>query len=164
MRSGEKLILGLIALSVVVVGGVRYWQQQGAGLQPGDRDLPFYSTADPQLAKEAGDLIRREGCRDCHSLWAVRNPLQAVPAPALDGIGSLHEEAWFYQYLSAEDPQAILPSRLKPEYRMPSYAHLSERERRVLAAYLASLKVEDWYLTQVKKAEYEALTGQPYRP
>ena len=164
MRSGEKLILGLIAVSVAVVGGLRYWQQAREGDRPGDREVPFYSTASPELAREAMRLIRREGCRDCHSLWAVRNPMQAVPAPALDGIGSLHEEAWFYQYLSAEDPQAILPSRLKPEYRMPSYAHLGERERRVLAAYLASLKVEDWYLAQVKKAEYEKLTGRPYRP
>ncbi|RMD79117.1 MAG: cytochrome c [Gammaproteobacteria bacterium] len=164
MRRGEKVILGLIAVTMAVVGGVRYWQQREEGPRPGDRDIPFYTTAAPSLAKEATELIRREGCRDCHSLWAVRNPMQAVPAPALDGIGSLHREDWFYQYLSAEDPQAILPSRLKPEYRMPSYARLSEHERRVLAAYLASLKVKDWYLAQVKKAEYEKLTGKPYRP
>ena len=42
---------------------------------------------------------------------------------------------------------------------MPSYAHLPEQERRLLAQYMASLKVEDWYLEATKKAEYEKLTG-----
>lgn len=47
-------------------------------------------------------------------------------------------------------------------YRMPSYAHLSEQERQTLAAYVASLKVQDWYLEETRKAEYEKLTGKPY--
>ena len=88
--------------------------------------------------------------------------MQAVPAPSLDGIGSLRDEAWFYRYLSAPSPQDILPSRLKAKYQMPSYADLPESERKILAAYLASLKVEDWYLEEVRKAEYEKLTGKDY--
>lgn len=131
--------------------------------QPSDR-IPFYTSAPPQLANAGMALIKRYDCRDCHSLWAMRDPLQAVPAPALDGIGALRDEAWLYNYLSAEDPQQILPTRLKPQYRMPSFAHLPESERRTLAAYLASLKVEDWYLDETKAAEYEKLTGQEYRP
>jgi hypothetical protein len=47
---------------------------------------------------------------------------------------------------------------------MPSYAHLHENERRLLAQYLASLKVKDWYLEDTKKAEYEKLTGKDYKP
>ena len=42
---------------------------------------------------------------------------------------------------------------------MPSYATLPEGERHLLAQYLASLKVKDWYFDQTKKAEYEKLTG-----
>jgi len=72
----------------------------------------------------------------------------------------LHNEEWFYRYFSATDPQAIVPSRLKPQFRMPSYAHLPEKDRRMLAQYMASLKVKDWYLARVKKAEHRALTGE----
>ena len=78
----------------------------------------------------------------------------------LDGIGTLHDEEWFYRYFSAENPQAIIPSRLKPQYSMPSYAQLPEQDRRMLAKYMASLKVKDWYLDRLKKAEHHALTGE----
>ena len=121
--------------------------------------VPFYTTADKALQKQAADLYRRLGCRDCHSLWGVRNITQFVPAPMLDGIGSWRSEAWLYNYFSSKDPQSILPSRLKPKYRMPSYSHLPEAQRRLLARYFASLKVKDWYLQQARAAEYEKLTG-----
>lgn len=89
--------------------------------------------------------------------------MRAVPAPALDGIGSLRDRDWLYAYLSADDPQSILPSRLKKEYQMPSYAGLPERERRILAEYLASLRVEDWYLEETRMAECSKLTGETCR-
>jgi len=54
--------------------------------------------------------------------------------------------------------------RLKLEYRMPSYAQLPENERRLLASYMASLKVQDWYLEETRKAEYVKLTGKEYHP
>ena len=57
-----------------------------------------------------------------------------------------------------------MPSRLKPEFRMPSYAALPEERRRLLAKYMDSLKVEDWYLEETKKREYEKLTGEKYTP
>ncbi|MGO9038210.1 MAG: c-type cytochrome [Steroidobacteraceae bacterium] len=160
MRRGEALILATIG---VVVAGImarnainlHYATEQ-------DRGIPFYSTADRQLAREAGDLYRSNNCRQCHSLWTVKSPFESVPAPALDGIGSLRSEEWFYQYFSAADPQSILPSRLKAEYRMPSFASLSDGERRTLAKYMASLKVKDWYLDSTRAAEYEKLTGKAY--
>ena len=71
----------------------------------------------------------------------MKSVFESVPAPALDGIGSLRTEEWFYHYFSVPDPQSILPSRLKPEYRMPSLADLPEADRRALAQYMASLKV-----------------------
>jgi len=78
----------------------------------------------------------------------------------LDGIGSLRSEEWLYAYLSAGNPQSILPSRLKPEYRMPSYSHLSDAQRHTLASYLASLRVKDWYLEQTRRLEHDKLTGE----
>ena len=162
MRKGEKGILAAIAVIVVMFVGINsYRQKNDAGL---DKGIPFYSTATTEVRDNAAALIRRLDCRECHVLWAVRTMTQAVPAPSLDGIGSLRDEAWLFRYLSAEKPQEILPSRLKPEYRMPSYAGLPETERRTLASYLASLKVQDWYLTESRKAEYEKLTGKVYQP
>lgn len=159
MKKGEKRILLGIAVFSVAFMAFKGWQVSKQGEDPG---LPFYSTASPELATRASVLYRQLNCRDCHSLWGVRNAMQAVPTPALDGMGSLRDEEWLYRYFSAEDPQSILPSRLKQRYQMPSYAHLPEEDRRTLAKYVASLKVEDWYLDEVKKAEYERITGKDY--
>lgn len=158
MRRGEKAVLIFIVL-VVAAGAARPLFQAE---QKHDRDIPFYSTASPEATRDAMSIYRKSGCKECHSLWTMRDMTQAVPAPMLDGIGSLRSEAWLYEYLSSPTPQAIIPSRLKPKYRMPSYASLSEKERRSLASYLASLQVKDWYLEQTKKAEYEKLTGMEY--
>jgi sulfur-oxidizing protein SoxX len=162
MKRGEKVVLALIGLMVAGVMIRNAWVAEHQTEK--DRRIPFYTTATPELAREGAEIYRQQQCRQCHSLWAVRNMLESVPAPALDGIGSLHDEAWFYQYFSSTNPQTIVPSRLKPEYRMPSYATLSEPERRTLAQYMASLKVQDWYMEETRKAEFEKLTGKEYRP
>ena len=156
MKKGELVVLGAIGL-LVAGGVVRAILQRPTAR---DREIPFYSTAPPDVANSASDLVRKYSCRQCHSLWSTRDPLRAVPAPMLDGIGSLRTEAWLYAYLSAPNPQAVLPSRLKPEYRMPSYAALSDAERRTLASYLASLRVKDWYLDQTRRLEHDKLTGE----
>jgi hypothetical protein len=164
MKRGEKVVLAVIAVSVLGLAARNVLTQESAKDQLGAREIPFYSTAPGEVAREATTIYHQNSCKDCHKLWSVSDLLQAVPAPALDGIGSLHDEQWFYQYFSAPDPQAIVPSRLKKQYRMPSFANLPEHERRVLASYMASLKVKDWYLEETRKAEYEKLTGKEYRP
>lgn len=158
MRVGERNIYIIIAVLVVGVAAYKGIQE----LRNPDRGIPFYTTASTELQLEGEAIYQNNGCSDCHKLWMVRNWMENVPAPDLDGIGSLRSEQWLYDYLSSENPQSIIPSRLKKQYRMPSYAHLPEGQRRNLAAYLASLKVEDWYFEEVKQAEYEALTGEPY--
>jgi sulfur-oxidizing protein SoxX len=162
MKRGEKMILALIAGIVLILMGRNFWTIETS--QEPDKGIPYYSTASPELARDAMDVYKKHGCKGCHSLWTVRNMLESVPAPILDGMGSLHDEEWFFKYFSAPDPQAILPSRLKLEYRMPSYAQLPEQERHLLAAYMSSLKVQDWYLQETRKAEYEKLTGKDYHP
>lgn len=159
MKAGEKFVLGSIGailLFSVVRSGLHVKQEH-------ERDIPYYSTATREVAEKANEIYRANGCKECHSLWTIKDMMETVPAPILDGIGSLRTEAWLYDYLSSGNPQAILPSRLKKEYRMPSYASLSESDRHVLAEYLASLKVKDWYLEQTRKAEYEKLTGREYK-
>jgi cbb3-type cytochrome oxidase cytochrome c subunit len=160
MKRGEVVTLAVIG--VVVAGLIaRNIISLRSQSQP-DLGIPFYSTADPSLLRQAGDLYRANNCRQCHSLWTVKSVFESVPAPVLDGIGSLRSEEWFYQYFSAANPQQILPSRLLPEYHMPSLAALPEEDRRVLAKYMASLKVKDWYLESTRAAEYEKLTGKEY--
>ncbi len=163
MRRGEKGILILIA---VIVGGTmlrNLWSVLDGGEK--DKGIPFYSNLSEAEGRKALRLIHDSRCKDCHSLWgATASMMQNVPAPRLDGIGSIRDEAWFYQYLSSPDPQSILPSRLKKEFRMPSFASLPEADRKELAAYLASLKVKNWYLAETRKSEYEKLTGKAYSP
>jgi sulfur-oxidizing protein SoxX len=160
MRRGEALILATIGVVVVGLMARNVLSLHSAAAP--DPGIPFYSTASPGLMREAGDLYRSNNCRHCHSLWTIKSAFESVPAPALDGIGSIRSEAWLYEYFSSTDPQSILPSRLKLEYRMPSYATLPEQERRALAQYMASLKVKDWYLEGARAAEYEKLTGKAY--
>ena len=164
MRKGDAATIAAIVVIAAATIGPPLWGL----IQPKKPDpgIPFYSTAGTDLKVRAGKLIDELDCKSCHSLWGrtLMQMTQNVPAPRLDGIGSLRDEQWFYRYLSADTPQDILPSRLKAQFRMPSYAKLSERDRRDLAAYMASLKVKDWYLGQTRKAEYEVLTGKPYVP
>jgi hypothetical protein len=162
MKRGEKGVLAVIALAVLATAGFNVWRSHGD--PEADKGIPYYSDAPQALTRDAMDLYRQANCKSCHSLWTVRDLTQAVPAPILDGIGSLRSEEWFYQYFSAADPQAILPSRLKKEYRMPTYSQLPESDRRLLARYMASLKVKDWYLAETRKAEFEKLTGKTYQP
>ena len=160
MRRAEKVIVSIIVCVIVVVGGIKAWLGQ---FKINDvADVPFYTTASIDLNRHANAVYKEHNCRQCHLLWGSREMTQAVPAPALDGIGSLHDEAWFFAYFSAENPQSIIPSRLKKEYRMPSFAKVAEADRRALAQYMASLKVKDEYLEDIRKAEYEKLTGNTY--
>lgn len=162
MKRGEKVILALIAVSALIMAGRGFMASRSD--EGPDKGIPFYSTASDELAHDAMVVYQQNDCKNCHTLWTVRDLTQNVPSPMLDGIGSLHDEDWFYKYFSAPDPQTILPSRLKPKYRMPSFARLSEKERRALSGYMASLKVKDWYLGETRKAEYEKLTGKDYHP
>lgn len=162
LRGGEKAILGIIAAVVLILMGRNFWNIETSKVK--DKGIPYYTTASKKLSEAAMDIYRKNDCSKCHSLWAVRDILRAdVPAPKLDGIGSIRVgEAWFYKYFSASNPQDILPSRLKKRWRMPSYSNLSDHDRHILAQYMASLKVKDWYLEATRKSEYEKLTGKPY--
>ena len=166
MKKGEKGILTIIA--VAVIAAVVYQLLSAPKNAEPDRGIPYYSSAPPELEKKANTLMRELNCRDCHkyngAFGGITSLVQNVPAPPLDGIGSLRSEQWFFEYFSAENPQTVLPSRLKSEFQMPSYAHLVEQERRLLASYMASLKVEDWYLQETKKMEFEKLTGKTFQP
>ena len=157
MKRGEKVIYAVIGIVVASVMIRNAWNVESSPKDPG---IPFYSTLSADAMRAAADIYREQNCKHCHTLWTVRDMEQSVPAPMLDGIGSLRTEEWFYQYFSSKNPQDILPSRLKPEYRMPSYANLPEQQRRTLAGYMASLKVKDWCLEETRKYEYEKLTGK----
>ena len=158
MKRGEKGILIGMVVVVLTLMVVNFFRQQG--LDEHAKDIPFYTTANPELSRQGGLLYKRLACKKCHSLWTVKDIMQTVPAPAMDGMGSLRSEDWLFKYFSAENPQAILSSRLKKEFQMPSYSALSLDDRKLLSAYISSLKVEDWYLEETKRAECKKLTGE----
>lgn len=162
MKRGEKAVFIGIMIFVIFMMARNLWTVETS--KEIDKGIPYYTTASADLTRDAMDVYRKQNCKNCHSLWTVRNMLDNVPAPILDGLGSLHSEQWFYQYFSAENPQSIVPSRLKQEFRMPSYSQLSESDRHLLASYMAKLKVKDWYLEETRKAEFEKLTGKEYKP
>lgn len=158
MRKGEKLIVSLMIASVVIMVIVKVFvSKSDDGEDPG---IPYFSTADKELTSRAAALLHRHNCQECHSLWATRDLTIAVPAPALDGEGSFRSRDWLFSYFSAENPQTILPSRLKAQYRHPSYANLSLEDRTTLADYMFSLKVEDWYRSETEARRFEKLTGR----
>ncbi len=160
MRTGEKLILGGMGLLIV---GLMVRNYIGFSQTPDqEKSIPFYSTATKELTIASDVIYKEQNCKKCHSLWTIKNIMATVPAPILDGIGSLRSEDWLFDYFSSEDPQQMLKGRLKEEWSMPSYAHLPEEDRRTLAAYMASLKVKDWYLEDLKKLEYKKLTGNEW--
>jgi sulfur-oxidizing protein SoxX len=166
MKKGEKGIF--VVMGVAVLAAMIYKTISISENTEPDKGIPFYSTASPEVERQAGTLMRELNCRDCHkyngAFGGITSLVQNVPAPPLDGIGAIRTEDWFYKYFSAKNPQSILPSRLKTEFQMPSFASLSEKERHLLANYLASLKVKDWYLEETKKTEFERLTGKQYKP
>lgn len=158
MRKGELGILAVIGVVVAVTAAIKGYNLSNQKEE--DKGIPYFSTATQELSKQARVLFDRYNCHSCHSLWTKRSIMQSVPAPALDGLGSLKSEEWFFQYFSAENPQEIVPTRLKKEFQMPSLAHLPIEDREILAKYMASLKVEEWYLEETKKREFEKLTGK----
>ncbi len=160
MRAGEKGIAVAMVISVVIVAVLKF--KNAEEVNEVEMDIPFISDASPELTAKAGEIIRVYNCRECHFLWGIRDLDKAVPAPPLDGVGEFRDEPWLFNYLSQETPQDVLATRLKPQYRMPSYAHLSDDERKTIARYLATLKVKDWYLPDAKKKRYEKLTGNDY--
>ncbi len=164
MKKGEKLIFGLIGLMALSSIAYKGWQTAKQTEEDKDPGIPYYSTASPELSDKAGLLIRKHKCKECHKIFFLNVITQNVPAPSLDGMGSLRTEEWLYNYFSADNPQEIIASRLKQRFQMPSLAHLSDEDRRTLAAYVASLKVEDWYLEETRKAAYEQRTGKDYQP
>lgn len=153
------MFVGLAVFAVVVMVVKAFMVSQEEEVDPG---IPFYTTASPEFAKKVSVLYRKYKCRDCHSLWGIRSVMQAVPAPALDGMGEFRDEKWLFEYFSAENPQSIIPSRLKRRYQMPSFSKIPEEDRKDLAKYISSLKIEDWYLEEARKSRYEKLTGKEY--
>ena len=160
MRKGEKVILIAIAVGVLSWGGIRSFNIATNTEQ--DPGIPYFSTANQDLTSKAARIMRENKCKECHFLWGTRDLTLAVPAPPIDGVGSFRSEKWLFDYFSAEVPQDIVPTRLKPQYRHPSLAHLKLEDRKNLASYLASLKVEDWYFEETKKRRFEKLTGKSY--
>jgi len=133
VKKGEKLVWGsaaMIAAAAVYTGYVVYHAPA--------KLTPTYQVESTEAAR--GEMVyRKNNCSSCHRIW----DLGGSKGGALDGVGSRRDAAWLTHYLSAPNPQVILPSTQKAIYRMPSFAGLSEGDRADLVAYLVSLRARD---------------------
>jgi cytochrome c2 len=133
VKQGEKLIWGfaaMISAAAMYTGYVVYHAPA--------KLTPTFQVESPQAAR--GEIVyRKNNCSACHRIW----DLGGSKGGSLDGIGSRRDPAWLIRYLSAPNPQVILPSTQKAIYRMPSFAGLSQGDRADLVAFLVSLKARD---------------------
>jgi len=88
--------------------------------------------AAPALATDdarAMELINALGCKGCHQIDGNGGTL----GPALNGVGTRLKE-------KAIREQLLDPRSKKPGTMMPAFAHLPEKDLKVLVDYLSRLK------------------------
>jgi len=133
VKKGENVVWGgaaMIAAAALYTGYVVYHAPA--------KLTPTYQVESPQAAR--GEMVyRKNNCSACHRIW----DLGGSKGGNLDGVGSRRDPAWLIHYLSAPNPQVILPSTQKAIYRMPSFAGLDPGDRADLVAYLVSLRARD---------------------
>ncbi len=102
---------------------------------PQDSPNRWKATTDRLLASAsmspAAALVQQEGCLACHSLGGVGGTL----APRFEWIGGRRDADYVARYLA--DPQAISPGT-----PMPSFADLSEGQRRMIGEFVVSVAVD----------------------
>ncbi len=87
--------------------------------------LPAVAAVVADNRPEGETIFLALGCRGCHRLGADGGSR----GPALDGVGTRLAESRLRELLTRHDRQAT----------MPSFSHLTEREREALLAYLRTL-------------------------
>lgn len=130
MRKGEKLIWGVAAMITAAASYAGYVVYHAP-----PKLMATYQVESPQAAR--GELVyRKNNCPACHRIWDLGGSKGGV----LDGVGSRRDTEWLTRYLSAPNPQVILPSTQKKIYRMPSFAGMDPDDRAALVTFLVSLK------------------------
>ncbi len=132
MKLGEKIIFGLSGL--ILIAGIIF--SYTVMKQP----IPVSWVVEDSPEAQKGQVVfRKNGCKNCHMLLGNG----ASKGPDLDGIGNRRDRIWLEAYLSAENPQAILPSKTDKYYQMPSWSKLSKEDRDNLISFLLAQKSKD---------------------
>jgi len=76
----------------------------------------------------AAALVKQEDCLTCHALGS----LGERKGPRFEWIGKRRSARWIAEYLG--DPEAMAPGA-----EMPSYSHLSQAQRQMIAEFVVSL-------------------------
>ena len=120
------------------------WQksQEREELDP-YKPLMTYGGGDAQRGKE---LITSVGCISCHQVEGIKASLKvkSQKAPFLTGTGSKVNPHWLVSWLKK-------PSHYQPSTIMPSF-RLSNQEAQDMAAYLLSLKNENFTKKEIYRA------------
>ena len=132
MKLGEKIIFGLSGL--ILIAGIIF--SYSVMKQP----IPVSWVVEDSPEAQKGQVVfRKNGCKNCHMLLGNG----ANKGPDLDGMGNRRDRAWLEAYLSAENPQDILPSKTNDYYKMPSWSKLSKEDRDNLISFLLAQKSKD---------------------
>ena len=130
MKKGEQAIWGVTAMITAAALYTGYFVYTAP-----PKEMPTFQVESVEASR--GEMVyRKNSCSACHKIWTLGGSRGGL----LDGVGSRRDAEWLDRYLSAEDPQSILPSTQKKIYQMPSFAYLSDEDRADLVAFLFSLK------------------------
>jgi len=121
----------VLILTLLFVGYKGYSLFQSFFYAPKSEENHSKGTGNDDLVALGKSLFNTQGCLACHSL----NLAGGVLAPALENVGLRRDEQWLKENF-------IEPHKLVPGTFMPSFAHLSQRERNALVAYMRSLGSE----------------------
>lgn len=132
LKLGERVLFFMVA--VLLVFGFVFWLLAITGVTDVMRVREYYESS-PE-ADRGFDLVRRHGCRNCHTVLKIG---EWGLAPELDGIGTRHTYQWIRAYL--EDPARQMGGKTLHNGRYgPDFSQFDDREKDLIATFLFAQK------------------------
>jgi len=132
LKLGERVLFFMVA--VLLVFGFVFWLLAITHVTNVLRVRDYYEST-PE-ADMGYDLVRRHGCRNCHSVLKIG---EWGLAPELDGIGTRHTYQWIRAYL--EDPARQMDGKtLHNGQYGPYFSAFDGREKDLIATFLFAQK------------------------
>lgn len=132
LKLGERVLFFMVG--VLLVFGFVFWLLAITGVTEVMRVRDYYEGG-PE-ADKGYDLVRRHGCRNCHTVLKIG---EWGLAPSLDGIGTRRTYQWIRAYL--EDPARQMGGKtLHDGSYGPDFSAFSSEEKDLVATFLFAQK------------------------
>lgn len=132
LKLGERVLFFMVG--VLLVFGFVFWLLAITGVTNVMRVRDYYEGS-PE-ADKGFDLVRRHGCRNCHTVLKIG---EWGLAPELDGIGTRRTYQWIRAYL--EDPARQMGGKtLHNGSYGPDFSRLTSTEKDLIATFLFAQK------------------------